>query len=244
MIQSLRDSKAVRMVIGALILLFGVMAGCTKTLKTLAPSRGAPGEEFTLNGTGLANGNNVWKAPELLKCETTALEVVSSSDTAIAVRVPKDTPAGLYEIYAYTTPTGAAEPSKTNFLKFWVLAAPVPAEIEGAYEIQVRSFRTRYGKTAEWEDWMIANRDRYNLLFETSRKAPCPMGFAVSYQNPITYDPPWASESEHMAALKEIAEISYPGYKYEFSLSLDPTKAYVQVKLGVPENLSASMPGF
>ncbi len=130
--------------------------------------------------------------------------------------------------------------TSSNSLDFWVTASPVPATITEPYETQVRSFRIRYGKSAEWENWMIANRDRYENAFDRiALKAPCTLRIAFRYDtNPIAYNPPWNSEAQHMEALATMSELSYPGHDFRFIFGGDTVSSYTNVIAGIPTNNS------
>ncbi len=223
----------------AVALVAVVVAGsiaCSKSrIDSLDRQRGAPAEEFTINGTNLDNFSPPpTVAPRLNRCGDFTLEVVQWFATSIRVRIPKNVAAGVYGVSAFGQPLGAYQRGRTNSLPFWVLAAPVPDSIPNAYEAQVRSFRARYGKSAEWEGWMIANRDRYEPVFLAAHALPCPVTVAVSYQTPLAYKPPWTTEAQHMKLLDQMAEASYPGYRFDFRNGADPASTYAHAILGVP----------
>ena len=103
------------------------------------------------------------------------------------------------------------------------------------YENVVGYYRERFGKTAEWEDWMLANRNRYETAFERARSRPTTLQIAFRYDSaPIAYNPPWASEDEHMAALETYAELVYPGYDFQFIFNGDTETSYANVVAGIP----------
>jgi hypothetical protein len=214
--------------------------GCGSRLDSLMPQRGAPGEEFTINGTDLENLSGPPPvAPRLRRCDELPLEVVQWLDNSMRVRIPANTPAGVYQVYAFGRPGGAYNRPRTrNSLPFWVTAASVPGSVANEYDVQVKSFRARYGKSAEWEGWMLTNRDRYEPVFNAVHRLPCPLTIAVSYQTPLAYNPPWSSESEHMAALAAMGEPVFPGYRFSFLFGADPGATYAQAILGVPGNSS------
>lgn len=217
----------------------GSIACSGSRIDSLSRERGTPGEEFTIYGTHLDNLNPPPAvAPRLNRCGDFALDVVQWFPNSVRVRIPKNVPAGVYGVSAFGQPLGAYQRARTNSLPFWVLAAPVPDSLPNAYEAQIRSFRIRYGKSAEWESWMISNRDRYEPVFLAAHALPCPLPIAVSYQAPIPYKPPWASESEHMTTLDHMAEPAYPGYHFDFRFGVDPASAYAHAILGIPTNLS------
>jgi hypothetical protein len=216
--------------------------GCSKThIDSLDRERGAPGEEFTINGTNLDNfGSPPAVAPRLTRCGEFTLEVVQWFANSVRVRIPRGVPAGSYGVYAFGPPLGAYERARTNTLPFWVTAAPVPDTITDPYEVQVRSFGARYGKSPDWVSWMLANRDRYALVFQAAHALPCPLPIAVTYQAPLPYSPPWASEAEHMTALDQMADAAYPGYHFDFRFGVDPASCYAHAILGLPTNTSST----
>lgn len=211
---------------------------CSKTrIDSLDRQRGAPGEEFTINGTNLDNfGSPPAVPPRLSRCGEFTLEVVQWFANSVRVRIPQNVPAGEYGVYAFGPPLGAYQRARTNSLPFWVTAAPVPDSVTDPYEVQIRSFAARYGKGSGWTAWMLANRDRYEPVFRAAHTLPCPLPIAVTYQAPIPYNPPWSSESEHMTALDQMAEPAYPGYHFDFRFGVDPASAYAHAILGIPTN--------
>jgi len=213
---------------------------CSPThIDSLDRQRGAPGEEFTIFGTKLDNfGSPPAVPPRLTRCDEFPLEVVQWFADSVRVRIPRGVPAGYYGVFAFGPPLGAYQRARTNTLPFWVTAAPVPDSVTNAYEVQVQSFATRYGKSGEWVSWMIANRDRYEPVFTAAHVLPCPLPIAVSYQGPLPYNPPWTSEAEHMTALGQMAEAAYPGYRFSFRFGIDPATAYAQALLGLPSTTS------
>src|SRR5262245_12553493 len=85
-----------------------------------------------------------------------------------------------------------------------------------AYTRRVRSFRNAYGKDAAWEQWMEDNRSRYQAVFQAVDTLPRPTRLAFRYDSaPIAYNPPWANEAEHMAALETYVEAAYAGYDFQ-----------------------------
>jgi hypothetical protein len=221
-------------------LAFGVavvcgLSGCGGSqISSLDRQRGAPGEVFTIRGSKLKDDLSApAPVPPILKrCDEITLEVLEWNVDSIRVRIPPNVPAGLYQVYAFGTPLGAYERPRTNAVSFWVTAAPVADAVTDSYEVQVKSFRTHYSKSAEWEAWMLANRDRYQSVFNAAHAVPCPVGIATSYETPLAYNPPWSSEAEHMTALNRVADLMYPGYHFNFSLSLTPSNSYARAILG------------
>lgn len=232
-------------------LAFGVaivsgLSGCEGSrISSLDRQRGAPGEVFTIRGSKLKDDMSApAPVPPILKrCDEITLEVLEWNADSIRVRIPPNVPAGLYQVYAFGTPLGAYERPRTNSLSFWVTAAPVDDAVTDNYQVQIKSFRSRYNKSAEWEAWMLANRDRYQSVFNTSHAVPCPVGIATSYETALAYNPPWSSESEHMAALNRMADLTYPGYHFDFSLGLTPSTSYARAILGQVDRTSSGVGG-
>ena len=223
-----------------LALVFGAIA-CRSRIDSLDPSRGAPGEEFTINGTALDNFSGPPPVPpRMRRCNELPLEVVKWFKDSVRVRIPANVPAGVYDVSAFGQPSGAYQRARTNSLPFWVTAAPVPYTVNDAYEVQIRSFRARYNKTNRWEAWMFANRDRYEPVFLAAHALPCPVTVAVSYQTPLAYNPPWSSESEHMTLLEQMSDPIFPGYHFDFRYGVDPAATYAHAILGVPGGSAAS----
>jgi hypothetical protein len=217
-------------------------AACGSRVDSLVPARAAPGEEFTINGTDLQNLSGPPPvAPKLQRCGEVTLEVVQWFENSVRVRVPRNVPAGVYQVYAFGRPSGAYNRPRTfNALPFWVTAAPVPLSVTDDYAVQVQSFRIRYAKSARWEAWMLANRDRYEPVFRAVHALPCPLTVSVSYQTPLAYRPPWSSEAEHMSALEAMDEPVFPGYHFAFSYGEDAGATYAHAVLGVPGNSSTN----
>lgn len=102
------------------------------------------------------------------------------------------------------------------------------------YEGHISHYREIYGKSAEWEEWMLAYRYRYETAFERSRDLPSTLQFSFRYESaPIAYDPPWADEDEHMLALEALAEPAYPGYDFQFNFNGDIGSSYANVMGGI-----------
>jgi len=107
------------------------------------------------------------------------------------------------------------------------------------YERHVKAYREQYGKTAEWEQWMLDNRDRYEIAFNKAREKPEIFNISFHYDtDPIAYNPPWANETEHMTALEAHAEAAYPGYDFRFIFNGDTNTSYANVIAGIPTNNS------
>jgi hypothetical protein len=104
----------------------------------------------------------------------------------------------------------------------WITAAPVSDGIADEYEIQVKSYRARYGKTEAWERYMLLHRDRYEHCVLNALGVPRPITGYFRYQSPVTYTPPWPSETEHMAALERLGRATFPGYWFQITMRCDP----------------------
>ncbi len=88
----------------------------------------------------------------------------------------------------------------------------------GAFADHVGDLKAKYGKSDEWEDWMLANSGRYAATFGMTRGSPASVSISFQYETkPLNYSPAWSSEAEHMAALKRMAEGAYPGYSFSFN---------------------------
>ena len=108
-----------------------------------------------------------------------------------------------------------------------------------AYTRRVRSFRAAYGKDAAWEQWMEDNRGRYQAVFQAADTLPRPTRLAFRYETaPIAYNPPWANEAAHMAALETYLEAAYAGYDFEVLFGADPSTTYGAIVAGIPTNAS------
>jgi hypothetical protein len=107
------------------------------------------------------------------------------------------------------------------------------------YKRHVSTYREQYAKSAEWEHWMIENRDRYENAFNNALTKPASLDIAFRYDSaPLAYNPPWANEAEHMAALEAFAEGAYPGYDFRFIFNGDTNTSYANVIAGIPTNAS------
>lgn len=199
-------------------------------LNNIAPTRGAVGELFTIVGSdfGAVRGRQI---ASINRGRVNPLTVVSWSNTRIRVRIPAGLAAGNYKVLVYYDNTYR---TSTGSVDFWVTAAPVPYTIRNLWAVQVRSFRIRYGKTAAWETWMLANRDRYINALTKSLAAPDRLNISWRYETtPIAYNPPWVSEAEHMAAFRQLAILTYPGYDFWFRFGGDPATSYSSIVGGI-----------
>ncbi len=108
-----------------------------------------------------------------------------------------------------------------------------------AYTRRVREFRSLYGKDAAWEQWMEDNRSRYLPVFNAASAAPRPIRLAFRYDTaPIAYNPPWASETEHMTSLETLLEAAFAGYDFQILFNADPATTYGSIVAGIPTNAS------
>jgi hypothetical protein len=140
----------------------------------------------------------------------------------------------------YSSPTG---PLCRTSCPAGILETCPSAPMADAYEPHIRDFRARFGRTAEWEQWMLANRDRYEDAFYRARGRPRPLHLSFRYETvPIAYRPPWMSEAQHMTAFQNMANLAYPGF--EFRLHFDDmfTTAYAHVVAGIA-SMTSSAPG-
>jgi hypothetical protein len=205
------------------------------TLTSTSPGRSTSGEIFTIYGRNMGSSQGR-KIPSINRCRAYHLEVLSWSSTEVRVRIPPGLPAGNFKVLIYYDDSHR---TGSNSLDFWVTAASVSAAVTDPYTVQLRSFRTRYGKDARWEDWMIMNRARYESAFLGAKAAPCTLLIAFRYDtDPIGYSPAWTSEAQHMEALARLAELAYPGYDFRFIFNGDTTTSYANVIAGIPTNSS------
>ena len=107
------------------------------------------------------------------------------------------------------------------------------------YQQQVHAYRQQYGKSSQWEDWMMQNRNRYENAYNIVRARPATISIAFRYDStPIAYNPAWTSESEHMTALKTLTEGAYPTYVFNFLFNGDTNASYANAVAGIPTNSS------
>ncbi len=110
---------------------------------------------------------------------------------------------------------------------------------EPAFDAQVADYKATYGKSDEWEEWMIANRSRYLNTFAASSTRPDTITVRFRYETaPIGYDPAWIDEGEHMDALATMAEGAYAGYNFNFLLEGDAGTSYANLIAGIATNSS------
>jgi hypothetical protein len=107
------------------------------------------------------------------------------------------------------------------------------------YAQHVHSYRMLYFKDSVWEQWMLANRNRYQGVFERAAGRPQVLLIAFRYHStPIAYNPPWTSEAEHMHAMETLAELAYAGYDFQFNFNGNTVTSYANAIAGIPTNAS------
>jgi hypothetical protein len=107
------------------------------------------------------------------------------------------------------------------------------------YRVHVRHIKDTYSKTDAWEQWMLDNRSRYELVFRRARDRPASLVIAFRYETAaIAYDPPWSSEVEHMTAMKAFADLTYPCFDFEFAFGGDPANSYANAIAGTASHIS------
>ena len=111
--------------------------------------------------------------------------------------------------------------------------------VSGTYAARVANFKATYGKSDEWADWMIANYSRYAATFAASSAKPATLNISFRYEtNPINYNPPWASEAEHMSVFTTMAQGAYPGYDFNIVFGGDTNTSYANIIAGLAVNNS------
>jgi predicted Zn-dependent protease len=114
--------------------------------------------------------------------------------------------------------------------------------VSAAFEERIANYKAEYGKSDEWEDWMIANRARYEAAFAASAAKPDTITISFRYETtPINYNPPWIDEAEHMSVLATMAEGAYPGYNFNFVFEGNTNTSYANVIAGIAVNNSYSL---
>lgn len=89
---------------------------------------------------------------------------------------------------------------------------PTDEEIMANYRADVAGMNM----PTEWKDWMLEREDVWAKAYISGRRDHTAHVF-VRYEHPAVYDPPWASEEEHFTALKRMAEMEYPSWKFAFT---------------------------
>lgn len=111
-------------------------------------------------------------------------------------------------------------------------ACVVEVRADASYDAQVELVRTKHMKSAEWASWMKSPeiRQRYAPVWEASRAAPTTFKMAFGYgAGPVAYKPPWSSETEHMKALAQLADLVFPGLRFDFLFGVPPESGDVNV---------------
>lgn len=87
----------------------------------------------------------------------------------------------------------------------------------GDYVGDVIRFRDCKGLSDAWSTWMIENQNTLQFAYNNGR-GDRSVRVKVEYDQVIDYDPPWQDEDEHMVALKQLAELAFPGWDFTFSI--------------------------
>lgn len=207
-------------------------------ITSLSRERGSAGQIVAIRGRDFGAAPT-GKIAAINRCRVYRAEVVSWAPTEVRVRIPSGLPAGACKVLIYYDATFR---TSSNSLDLWVTASYVPATVLEPWEVQVRSTRLRYGKSAAWETWMLANSARYAPAFAIVRPTPCTLTLAFRYETtPIAYDPPWSSEGEHMRALELLSELTFPGYDFRFVFRGDPATSFASVIAGIASGVSRAV---
>jgi predicted Zn-dependent protease len=111
--------------------------------------------------------------------------------------------------------------------------------VTGSFAARVADYKANYGKSDEWVDWMIANYARYEATFAASSAKPATINISFRYETaPINYNPPWASEAQHMSVFTTMAQGAYPGYNFNFMFGGDTNSSYANIIAGLAVNNS------
>ncbi len=114
--------------------------------------------------------------------------------------------------------------------------------VSGTYEEQIANYKAEYGKSDEWEDWMIANKARYEATFAASSDKPATITISFRYETtPINYTPAWTDEAEHMNVFTTMAEGAYPGYNFNIVFEGNTTTSYANIIAGTAVDTSYSL---
>ncbi len=159
------------------------------------------------------------------------------TDTKIIAKIPANLLWGEYEVKILLDefhPNGQT----TQSIPCWLAMGPKPHHGADAWETQVHAYKLKYGKSDDWETFMLASRDRYKTAFDISRPAPFPIEILVKFVGPVQYFPAWHSADEHFQALSDMMNYSYPGKQFLFFSVGDVSKAFAVANLGIPTNNS------
>lgn len=109
----------------------------------------------------------------------------------------------------------------------------------GTYENRVAEYKARYCKNDAWETWMLANKARYAGAFTASKALPGTITISFRYETtPISYSPPWASETEHMNVFTTMAQGTYPNYNFNIVFNGNTTTSYANIIAGTAGTIS------
>ena len=111
--------------------------------------------------------------------------------------------------------------------------------VTASFATRISNYKATYGKSDEWEDWMIANHARYETTFAASSAKPAVIDISFRYETaPINYDPAWASEAEHMSVFTTMAQGAYPGYNFNIVFGGNTSTSYANIIAGLAVNSS------
>ncbi|MEN8181148.1 MAG: hypothetical protein ABFS46_01285 [Myxococcota bacterium] len=89
----------------------------------------------------------------------------------------------------------------------------VEVRTDTSYDAQVDLIKGQTGRSDAWEQWMKSAqiRPRYEPVWNRSHTSPTTIRGAFRYGGaPVAYSPPWPSEDDHMAALEQLGELTFP----------------------------------
>jgi hypothetical protein len=208
-------------------------------INSLVPDQGAPGSTFVINGSKITDStHHPFNPPEMRR--GTVMSAVATTgpyeSNRIRALVPTGLVPGYYQLNVFGDRAGAYEFQRSNTFPFLVLASTVAGAPDDPWAAHVRSYRVRYGKSMEWETWMIEHRSLYAAAFEASRQRAWPIVVNVRYHNDTQpYATPWPSEDAHMADFKRLLTLAFPGF--DFDLHYDgafSSTAVFNIYLGAP----------
>lgn len=129
-----------------------------------------------------------------------------------------------------------------------MLAPTVSPNLDDPWAAQVRSFRVQYGKSEEWEQWMLdpVRRERYRRAFGLQRDRQWPLNINVRYKNdvPLPYAHPWPNEQLHTEDLGLLLNLTFPRYQFSMAFNQEPTSRPGQITLYLNATGSGAHPGF
>lgn len=109
------------------------------------------------------------------------------------------------------------------------------AAILANYALEAAAFQRGHDLTDDWRKWVLDHEDGYANAYVRARWHPA-VRLAVRYDQVVPMNPPWKDEAEHMAALKRMAELQYPGWTFDFGT--DPAASDATVVLAYSGSLS------